>query len=82
MIRADIERLELGRGHAGLSMQDLWLRYYSIGGDADEQQLAAILEGVAPLDLSSHEYDVIAHAINERFTEQGRDHPIPYAEDL
>jgi len=30
---------------------------------------------------SAHDHDLIAHALNERFTELGGDHPVPYVED-
>jgi hypothetical protein len=30
---------------------------------------------------TGHDYDVIAHALNERFVELGGNHPVPYVED-
>jgi hypothetical protein len=40
-------------------------------------EVEAYLHGA--LDPSAHEYDVLAHAINERHLELGGDHPVPYA---
>ncbi len=40
-------------------------------------QLEAFLYGA--LRPSSHDHDVIAHALNERFVELGGNHPVPYA---
>ena len=31
---------------------------------------------------STHDHDVIAHAINERFVELGGNHPVEYWKDL
>ncbi len=42
-------------------------------------QLEAFLyEALRP---SSHDHDVVAHALNERFVELGGNHPVPYRAD-
>jgi hypothetical protein len=46
---------------------------------ATDLQLEAFCLGV--LLPSTHDHDVVAHALNERFSELGRNHPVPYAED-
>jgi hypothetical protein len=33
------------------------------------------------LEPTVHDRDVLVHALNERFTEMGRDHPVPYSDD-
>lgn len=67
------------RQAAGITHGELFLRYFALGGMSDALRLEAICYGaLVPTD---HDHDVIAHALNERFTEQGRNHPIPYAED-
>ena len=71
--------LETARRDVGLSMADLWLRYFSLGGMSTAFELEAILYGA--LLASSHERDVIAVALNERFDELGGHHPVPYAGD-
>ena len=42
-------------------------------------ELEALIYGA--LEPTSHERDLIAHALNERFVELGGNHPVPYAED-
>lgn len=61
---------------AGLSHDELWLRYFELGGMSTGFELEAFLYGV--LAPSDHDHDVIAHALNERFTELGGDHPVAY----
>jgi hypothetical protein len=65
---------------AGLSVAELWVACYSLGGMASEGELAGFLDGSRVPTRA--EYEVVAQAINERFTEIGQDHPVPYAEDL
>ncbi len=43
-------------------------------------ELEAFLYGA--LIPTIHDHDVIAHAINERFSELGGDHPVAYLEDV
>ncbi len=40
-------------------------------------ELEAHLYGA--LSATGHNYDLIAHALNERFVELGRNHPVPYS---
>ncbi len=69
--------LQRARTEAGLSVSELWLRYFALGGMSTPLDVDAVIHGVlAPSDL---EYDLLAHAINERFLELGRDHPVPYS---
>ena len=69
MSPADVAVLEAARAEAGLSMQDLWVAYYSLGGISGEAQLAAQLTGSG--QMSAAEYDIIAHALNEHFLDKG-----------
>jgi hypothetical protein len=55
------------------------LRYFELGGMSTGLQLEAYLYGA--LRPTSHDHDIIAHALNERFVELGGNHPVPYAED-
>ena len=72
--------LNRSRKDAGLSHGELWLRYFALGGMSSALQLEAYLYGA--LQFSSHDHDVIAHALNERFAELGANHPVPYADDV
>jgi hypothetical protein len=63
----------------GLSQEDLWCRYFELGGMASAVDLEAYLAGI--LEPSAHDHDLIAHALNEFFTERGQNHPVPYLAD-
>jgi hypothetical protein len=76
----DLEELDEFRQGAGLSHGELWLRYFELGGMSSGFELETFLYGlVVP---TSHDHDVIAHALNERFSELGRDHPVDYLGDV
>jgi hypothetical protein len=79
MAEAPLDVLDLFRIDAALSHGDLWLRYFELGGMSTGLQLEAYLYGA--LRPTSHDRDIIAHALNERFVELGGNHPVPYAED-
>jgi hypothetical protein len=51
----------------GLSVSQLWLRYFALGGDASEMEVDAYLNGA--IALPSIQHDILAHAINERLDE-------------
>jgi hypothetical protein len=80
MAEGATDELNTFRQQAGLSHGELWFRYFELGGMNTGLELEAILHGV--LTPSSHEHDVIAHAINERFVELGSNHPVAYSKDL
>jgi len=71
--------LDRSRQRAGLSLGELWMRYFELGGMDSAIELEAILFGI--LQPSQHDHDVIAHALNERFVELGGNHPVPYLSD-
>jgi hypothetical protein len=71
--------LEQGRIGSGLSIGELFLRYFEMGGMSTEFQLEAFL--YRALEPSSHDHDVIAYALNERYVELGGNHPVPYWSD-
>lgn len=71
--------LDQARRDAGMSHGELWLRYFELGGMSTALQVEAFLYGA--LEPSPHDYDVVAHALNERFVELGGNHPVAYYED-
>jgi len=73
------ESLDQARRDAGLTHGELWLRYFGLGGMSSALQVEAFLYGA--LLPSDHDYDVVAHALNERFVELGGNHPVAYSED-
>lgn len=78
MIAAAHQVLEAGRALAQMSIEDLWLAYFALGGAVGPDELELCLAG----DLRLIDYDVVAQAINERFVDRGEDHPVPYRDEL
>jgi len=74
------EHLKAAREMANLSSDDLWWRYFALGGTASPHQAAAMLLGESPIPWQ--QYDVLAQALNEEFIGLGMDHPVLYREDL
>ena len=68
--------LEEARTRLELSIEDLWRDYFALGGNASPLELEAILQGA--MKVPRREYDILAHALNERFVRKGEDHPVPY----
>jgi hypothetical protein len=71
--------LERARSELGLSHGELWLRYFALGGMSTAFEVEAILYNA--LEPSAHDHDVIVQALNERFSEIGEDHPLPYSDN-
>lgn len=74
-----IDVLERARRDVGLSITELWFRYFALGGMGTPLEVDAVLNGA--LIASTHDHDVLAVAVNERFAELGGDHPVPYTGD-
>ncbi|MEO7369924.1 MAG: hypothetical protein ABIZ69_03620 [Ilumatobacteraceae bacterium] len=74
-----VDVLELARRQVGLSIPELWMRYFALGGMGTSLELEAIL--FQALVADPHDRDVLSVALNERFAEMGGDHPIPYSDD-
>jgi hypothetical protein len=70
--------LERARRDAGISHDDLWLRYFSITGDASPLEVEAYLQGLMPLPALQE--DILAQALRECLIEgssAGQDHGAP-----
>ena len=63
----DRSRLVKSFGGAQMRIEELWLRYFALGGDAGRYEVEAYLTGLMP--MSPHEHNVLAQAINERLAE-------------
>ena len=73
--------LEMERRAAGLSVMDLFVAYFALGGTANLGEMGAFLAGMDDV-LDGHQHDVAAHAVNERLVELGhRDRLLSYASD-
>jgi hypothetical protein len=53
--------------HADVSMEELWLRYFTLGGLAGQFEVEAYIHGA--MALPALQRDVLAHALNERLDE-------------
>lgn len=74
-----IDPLEQARRDLKLSIDDLWTRYFSLGGMSTLIEVEAVLFGA--LVGTAHDRELLAVALNERFSELGGDHPVPYPGD-
>ncbi|MEY9777095.1 hypothetical protein [Arthrobacter sp. MW3 TE3886] len=50
--------------HTGLNVDELWLKYFTLGGQAGELEVEAYLHGA--MSLPDLQRDILAHAVNER----------------
>lgn len=73
------QRFHQALSAAHISVDELWLRYFGLGGVADRLELDAYLNGAIALTPSQH--DIVAHAINERLNEIAPPRA-PYSEDF
>ncbi len=71
--------LDRARIAARLSRDELWRRYFELGGMCSPIELEAVLFGV--IRPTPHDHDILAHALNERFVELGDNHPVAYSAD-
>ncbi|MFI7122925.1 SpoIIE family protein phosphatase [Amycolatopsis sp. NPDC049868] len=63
----------------GLTVEQLWLRYFALGGDVSDVELEAFLQGLLPLPRIQR--DMVAHAVNERLDEISGVRRAPYSRD-
>ena len=79
VVNQPINTLDEYRRDALLSHDELWFRYFEMGGMSTAFEVEAFIYGA--LSPSPHDRDLLAHALNERFVELGGNHPVPYADD-
>jgi len=72
--------MEHYRVAAELTPSELWWAYFALGGNRTPDAVAAIVEGRAHPDRTDH--DLLALALNERFSELGRDSRVPFFDQL
>lgn len=63
----------------GLSLHDLWMRYFALGGTRLPEELGSLVRSQEPSDTG--DYDVLVHAINEQYMDAGRPERLPYLAD-
>ena len=64
---------------ADISLPTLWLKYFSLSGDAGEYEVEAYLQGL--LSLPAIQRDLLALAANELIDDLPRPHA-PYSDDF
>jgi serine/threonine protein phosphatase PrpC len=69
--------LDIGYRRAELTLEQLWVRYFALGGVAGMVEIEAYLHGLAPLPALQR--DLLAHAVNERLDELTWRHRVPYS---
>ena len=72
--------LRAAQEHLGLTLYEVWFGYIGVGGDAPLREVQAWLMGA--VEPGDHDHDLMAQAFNDRFVDQGLDHPVAYAETL
>ena len=72
--------LAVGYQRAELTLEQLWLRYFALGGDAGLLEIEAYVHGLMP--LPAFQRDLLAHAINERLDEFVRARRVPYSRTI
>jgi len=53
--------------HAELTVHELWVRYFALGGEAGATEVEAYLNALMPLPAGEH--NILAQAVNERLNE-------------
>jgi hypothetical protein len=72
-------RLRAAIRAADITVSELWLKYFSLSGDAGEYEVEAYLQGL--LSLPSVQRDLLAMAANELIEELPRPRA-PYSDDF
>lgn len=65
---------------SNLDLPEVWLRYFSLTGHADEYELDAYLHGL--ITLPPMECDIVSHAVNELIDEVPVAPRAPYRDSL
>jgi hypothetical protein len=74
----DSDNYDGARRDVGLSQDQLWVRYFALGGAAMPAEFEAFVVGA--LEPGRGERDILVHALNERSMELGSDRRWPYSE--
>lgn len=72
--------LQLALARADLTLEQLWLRYFALGGDAACVELEAYVHGL--MSLPATQRDILARAMNERLDELAWPHRVPYSRPI
>ena len=78
--RSRARALEAARSTLELTLPQLWLDYFGLGGDLRPAAIGAALSG--SLDLGNHDHDLIVQALNDRFLDIDQNYRLAYADEL
>jgi len=70
------QELKEAFGHVQLTVHELWLRYYALGGDAGPTEVDAYLNSLMPFSPLQH--NILALAVNERLKQLPPPRRAPY----
>jgi len=70
--------LETLRREIGLSQNDLYWRYFALGGSVDRKSVGCFLDGQSVV-MNPAELNILIQAVNERCVETGLQAQVPYA---
>ena len=70
--------LRVGLALTGLGLAELWLAYYSVGGDLSRAQVDAIVTG----DVVDDAHDLLAQALNDRLIDSDLAYRVPFRHEL
>jgi hypothetical protein len=71
--------MEAARRQLGMSTMDVWVGYFAVGGNGALPDVGDWLSSTVRPPARDH--DMLAQALNDRFTEAGFDHPVRYSDD-
>lgn len=80
VVGAQRRALSSGLVRSGLRLEDLWMRYFSLGGDAGRIEVEAYLHEL--MLLPRLQTDLLAHALNEYVLELSDQLTVPYSSEL
>ncbi|MDQ3980515.1 MAG: hypothetical protein M3314_13330 [Actinomycetota bacterium] len=61
-----------------MTLYDVWFAYIAVGGDASLRTVQGWLTGAA--EPADRDHDFMAQAFNDRFTDEGLNHPVAYSD--
>jgi hypothetical protein len=72
--------LRTGLALSDIGIPALWGSYLGVGGTMSLDHLLDTLRGTQ--EVSDHEHDMVAQALNDHLLDQGLNHPVAYADEL
>lgn len=74
-----VEHLDIARRDLGLTISEVWWRYFALGGMRAEWEIDATLNSAFKPTVG--DCDLLADALNKRYHGLRQGHAIPYSSD-